>query len=162
MSSGIKVRNASYNDGSFIKKCLASLVNVSIGTNQEYKFPKFDSIYKHVLKNPDETPIFIAEKNGTPIGCAMCNRLYTLELSCKSLNIADLIVDENYRGHGVGKILMEHLKKYAKENDYGALEALTPAPTSVKAKERLAFYEKHGFFQVGTGIICVLDGVTIE
>ncbi|EAX96192.1 acetyltransferase, GNAT family-related protein [Trichomonas vaginalis G3] len=78
-------------------------------------------------------------------------------MSCKTLNIADLIVDENYRGHGVGKVLMEHLKKYAKENDYGALEALTPRMTTEKAKERMAFYEKHGFFQVGPGIICDLE-----
>lgn len=60
MSSAITVRNALSGDADFIKKCLRSLINVSFNTKNDYKYSKFDPIYKHILKNPEETPIFIA------------------------------------------------------------------------------------------------------
>lgn len=162
MSGAITVRNGKLSDGPFIRKCISSLMNICLGTNQEYKWPKFDKMFDHVIKNPVETPVFVAEKNGEPVGCALCNRLYLLEMGSKTLNIADLVVDDKYRGQGVGAVLMDHLKKYCKENDYGALEALTPRVGTEKYKERMAFYEKHGFFQVGPGVICDLEPENIQ
>ena len=69
--------------------------------------------------NDDTTPVFVCEKNDDIKGYAFC---VIQDLSqCdnlrpdKSLYIDDICVDENYRRHGVGKMLYEHVLQFAKE-----------------------------------------------
>ena len=69
--------------------------------------------------NDDTTPVFVCEENDDIKGYAFC---VIQDLSqCdnlrpdKSLYIDDICVDENYRRHGVGKMLYEHVLQFAKE-----------------------------------------------
>ena len=69
--------------------------------------------------NDDTTPVFVCEENDDIKGYAFC---VIQDLSqCdnlrpdKSLYIDDICVDENYRRHGVGKKLYEHVLQFAKE-----------------------------------------------
>lgn len=59
---------------------------------------------------------FVAELNdGTIVGIALCFFAYYTWVG-KSLYLDDIIVTEQYRGHGIGKALMNQVIKFGKES----------------------------------------------
>ena len=55
-------------------------------------------------------------------------------------HIEDIVTDQNYRGQGLGKWIIEHLMKLAQGN--GCYKVILDC-----AKENISFYEKCGFEQ---------------
>lgn len=60
----------------------------------------------------------------------------------KECYVSDLLVNENIRGKGIGKKLIESLSKYAKSNNCNRL--MLNNPKESKSYER-SFYSKNGF-----------------
>lgn len=67
----------------------------------------------------DETPVFVADDEGTVAGYAFCvikqPPFTTTMKPAKTLYIDDLCVDENIRGKHIGTLLFDHVKEKAKE-----------------------------------------------
>ncbi len=96
-----------------------------------------------ILSN-DNTPVFVAEKDGEVVGYAFCIKKQFLDdnnmTDVKTLYIDDLCVDENVRGAGIGKTIYEYVTNYAAENDYYNVTLNVWADN----KNAVAFYEKIG------------------
>lgn len=77
-----------------------------------------DEELKKILAD-DQTPVFVAEKDGNVVGYAFCVHQQYINnnnmTDIKTLYIDDLCVDEAARGAHVGKALYEYVIHYAKE-----------------------------------------------
>ena len=116
------IRKATHNDIPRILELLSQVTDVHAEGRPDF-FIKGKRKYNEedLLKiiNDDTTPVFVCEENDDIKGYAFC---VIQDLSqCdnlrpdKSLYIDDICVDENYRRHGVGKKLYEHVLQFAKE-----------------------------------------------
>ena len=116
------IRKATHNDIPRILELLSQVNDVHAEGRPDF-FIKGKRKYNEedLLKiiNYDTTPVFVCEENDDIKGYAFC---VIQDLSqCdnlrpdKSLYIDDICVDENYRRHGVGKKLYEHVVQFAKE-----------------------------------------------
>ena len=118
------IRKATHNDIPRILELLSQVNDVHAEGRPDF-FIKGKRKYNEedLLKiiNDDTTPVFVCEENDDIKGYAFC---VIQDLSqCdnlrpdKSLYIDDICVDENYRRHGVGKKLYEHVVQFAKEEE---------------------------------------------
>ena len=116
------IRKATHNDIPRILELLSQVNDVHAEGRPDF-FIKGKRKYNEedLLKiiNDDTTPVFVCEENDDIKGYAFC---VIQDLSqCdnlrpdKSLYIDDICVDENYRRHGVGKMLYENVVQFAKE-----------------------------------------------
>ncbi len=100
---------------------------------------------------------FVAEKDGVIIGIALFYYRFSTWKG-KTLHLEDLIVEEEYRGEGIGKELFDRVLKVAKEENVGrmeweALEWNTPA---------LNFYKKYGADLDEEWTLCKLTRESIQ
>lgn len=90
-------------------------------------------------------PIFCAVNDGQVVGYVFCIiaeiKNDPMLRDAKTLHIEDVCVDESCRGGGVGSLLVEYVKTYARENDFTRID-LDVWEFNDRARE---FYEKHGF-----------------
>ena len=116
------IRKATHNDIPRILELLSQVNDVHAEGRPDF-FIKGKRKYNEedLLKiiNDDTTPVFVCEENDDIKGYAFCviqdlSRCDNLRPD-KSLYIDDICVDENYRRHGVGKKLYEHVVQFAKE-----------------------------------------------
>ena len=116
------IRKATHNDIPRILELLSQVNDVHADGRPDF-FIKGKRKYNEedLLKiiNDDTTPVFVCEENDDIKGYAFCviqdlSRCDNLRPD-KSLYIDDICVDENYRRHGVGKKLYEHVVQFAKE-----------------------------------------------
>ena len=109
-----------------------------------YPLPENDSrsYLELILKNPDEM-VFVAELNGKVIGWT--NVFKTLHLvSGYCCELAGLVVDVQYHRMGVGKLLLNNVYKWSKEQGCDHLRVRT----NIKRKDAHKFYEGLGFKEV--------------
>lgn len=115
------VRRAEVKDIDFINKLLSQVLEIHaklrpdlfISGTRKYTTEELTQIIKN-----DQTPIFVAEEDGTLYGYCFCmieetknsNNLYDM----KTLYIDDLCVDENARGKHVGRTLYKYVVDYAR------------------------------------------------
>ena len=116
------IRKATHNDIPRILELLSQVNDVHAEGRPDF-FIKGKRKYNEedLLKiiNDDTTPVFVCEENDDIKGYAFCviqdlSKCDNLRPD-KSLYIDDICVDENYRRHGVGKKLYEHVVQFAKE-----------------------------------------------
>ncbi len=66
--------------------------------------------------------VVIAERNGSAAGFALFFHNFSTFLARPGIYLEDLFVQPAYRGHGVGKALLQHLAALAVERGCGRLE----------------------------------------
>ena len=95
-----------------------------------------------VLKSKDHTA-FVAAIENKIVGWIGAAQAIMIEVM-PHCEINGLVIDENYRGKGIGKLLVERVKQWAKEkgNDKLSLRC------NVKRIEAHLFYEHLGFKEV--------------
>lgn len=73
----------------------------------------------NVIIKDEQTPVFVAEKEGTVLGYAFCIHKQFIDdnnmTDVKTLYIDDLCVDEAARGGHIGRALYEYALEYAKK-----------------------------------------------
>lgn len=69
------------------------------------------------MKKFPTTLCLIAFMDGTPAGLANCFYGFSTFCAAKVLNIHDLAVSPNFRGRGIGEMLLSAVEKKAAEND---------------------------------------------
>ena len=114
---------------------LSQLTTVGTITQQQ-----FQQQLSNIQQNPNHL-IYVIQDNETnqiiASGTLLIELKFIHEIS-KVGHIEDIIVDKNYRGYGLGKIIINHLVQKAKEhNCYKVILDCT--------QDNVAFYEKCGF-----------------
>ncbi len=85
--------------------------------------------------------IFVCEADESIIGMVSLLNLVSTALGKKVAMLEDMIVDPEWRGQGIGAMLLDHACSWARENGYGRITLLTDGD-NVPAQR---FYEAHGF-----------------
>lgn len=100
----------------------------------------------------------IAEANDKPVGFALCFYNYSTFQGKAGIYIEDLFVDEEYRGHGIGKGFFKFLALKAKDENLGRIQwwVLDWNEPSIN------FYKKMGATLMDEWTVCRLDEKGIE
>jgi GNAT superfamily N-acetyltransferase len=95
-----------------------------------------------VLQSKDHTA-FVAQHEHKVVGWIGAAQAFMIEV-LPHCEINGLVIDEHYRGRGIGKLMIEKVKQWAKEkgNDKIGLRC------NVKRTEAHLFYEHLGFAEV--------------
>lgn len=80
-----------------------------------------DLILETLFKN-DKADVLIANYDSNPVGMALYFYTYSTFLGRIGIYLEDLYVKEEYRGKGIGKLLIKNLAKICLDNGYGRLE----------------------------------------
>jgi len=97
---------------------------------------------KEVMNAEDHTA-FIAFHNGKVVGWIHAFKCVFLE-SNPFIEIGGLVVDEEHRGKGVGKKLIEKIREWSMAKDVHCIRVRS----NVKRKEAHQFYLNNGFTEV--------------
>lgn len=106
-----------------------------------YKINIADTVsqIQNVMSHPDHCAFVIAD-NERILG--WIHAFKTLKIESKSsIEIGGLVVDENHRGRGIGRRLVERVKEWSKESDIPVLRVRT----SIKRNDAHTFYNSLGF-----------------
>lgn len=156
----MKVRRAENKD---IEKILDLLIQVDMvhhnGRPDIFKGPvtKYNAEQLEDIIKDDNRPIFVCvDDDDKVLGHAFCIyqqiQDHKLLTDIKTLYIDDICVDEAARGRGVGRMLYEHVKEYAKEKGFYniTLNVWECNPTAIK------FYESMGLKPQKIGMETIL------
>jgi (aminoalkyl)phosphonate N-acetyltransferase len=133
-SNTIKVRKATPNDLSSVYELVCKLENETL------KQEVFEQIFEANLKSPD-CFYFVAETENKIVGFISFHVQYLLHHCGAVGEVQEFYLEKDFRSQGIGKRLMNEVKKYAKANDVKSLEV-----TSNKNRaENINVYESLGF-----------------
>ena len=96
------------------------------------------------IRRPKETgsdPTFIAEENGRPLGVIALHRCHMIQYQAPVVRITALVVKQQARRRGVGRLLTDHAVHWARQSGCEFIE-LTSALDRAEAH---AFYRGLGF-----------------
>lgn len=131
----IQTRTASVDDSNSIR-----LLSAQLG--YEISLADTEANIREVLTSKDHVA-FVAVDNEKVIGWVHAFPTRTIE-SLPFVELAGLIVDENYRSKGIGKILVERIKEWCIEKNILHLRVRS----NVKRKEAHEFYMNNGFTEI--------------
>jgi GNAT superfamily N-acetyltransferase len=81
-----------------------------------------EQLHDHLFGDRPCIEALLADHQGTAIGFALFFTNYSTFLTKPGLYLEDLFVKPEYRGQGVGKLLLSHLARLALQRNYGRLE----------------------------------------
>lgn len=130
----MNIRKASLED----KDNIFALLNKLYENKIQYDI--FSKIYEAKWNNENSYYIVAVEDNKM-VGVLIMEMFIQLHRAKKTSFVDDLIVDEEYRNNGIGKLLLQNAIAYAKQQDCEVVEL-----TSFLSNENAhRFYERNGF-----------------
>ncbi len=99
---------------------------------------------KDILRQKGEI-LLVADVYGQAIGYVLGTTIIEINTP-KTLRLGGMVVNENYRQWGIGRMLMKGLEKWAKKEKF----EIILVPTNVKRKNAHKFYEKIGYQNIKT------------
>lgn len=106
-----------------------------------------DNDYKHILTSPGSF-LYVAREVSSGKIAGMITLVVVRIPYVKKSSFEDLVVDENYRGKGVGAMLLNQAIKKAKEENAAYID-FTSRPRRIKGNE---LYKRLGFEQRETNV----------
>ncbi|MEQ1884311.1 MAG: GNAT family N-acetyltransferase [Bryobacteraceae bacterium] len=99
----------------------------------------------------------LAWVNDVPVGFALFFPSFSTFLGKSGLYLEDVFVEPAFRGQGIGKALLQHLARIARERDYGRME------WSVLNwnEPAIGFYKKLGAQMMDEWTTCRLTGAAL-
>lgn len=130
----LTIRYATPADATYVYKFVCLL--------EDLQFDKalFEQYYLRNIANQEYYYLLAVDEN-KPIGYLSCHGQLLLHHLNYVYEIQELYVDNAYRGEGIGKLLVNHLKELLKDKDYDMLEVAC----GFKRPESHIFYERVGF-----------------
>lgn len=138
------IREAQFNDIQNIN----NLYLILFGLMQQYE-PDYmkashqdEDFLKSVVAQENNLIAFVYEADNTVKGFAIAQMQETLPYNCliplKCIYLIDIVVDENSRGLGIGKALIDKVKEWGACNgsDYIELKVLTANKAAIELYER--------------------------
>ena len=114
------IRKADENDIPLIQKFIVKLAEFEKLSDQVISTEQ--NLKKNIFGKKPYAEIIIAEIDKRAVGFALFFHNYSGFLGKPGLYIEALFVNPEYRGEGVGKMLLTHCAKVARERDCGRLE----------------------------------------
>ena len=140
---GIKIRKASHSDIETLKAFQRKLVEFERPFDPTIK--KGDVEYYNIKNklNSDKVRFLIAEADGKPVGCGLGEIMKNVKWSVHKYKgyIGLMFVEEDFRGKGISKMIIEDIIKWFKENKIKDARLLVYAEN----KGAVRAYEKAGF-----------------
>ena len=109
-------------------------------------------IYNKNLGDPDNIYL-VALVNDTVVGFINCHAQHLLHHSALIGEIQEMYVIEEFRGNGIGKLLIEELKKSAISKDIHQVEVVS----NTKRLRAHRFYEEEGFTHTSSKFVLPLN-----
>lgn len=129
------------------KNILESLQKLLPQLSTNYK--SFDHNDLGEILNADSTRLFIACDSAAENEIVGTYTLVIFRIpTSKTIRIEDVIVDEKRRGKGIGKAMMNHAMKFAKNAGIDKIE-LTSHPSRIEANK---LYQSLGFTKIDTNV----------
>ena len=133
-SAQLSIREATSFDRDIIYKMICGLEDMTMDVHG------FDFAFNANMQSANIC-YSIAELGGNPVGMVSCHIQPLLHHAALVSEIQEMFVEPEYRSHGVGKALMEHVTMYAKEK--GAIQ-MEVTSRGVR-EEAHRFYQREGF-----------------
>ncbi len=108
--------------------------------NKQFDYEMFMNLYNENLKKP-EINYFVAADNQQIAGFISFHTQILLHHCGLVGEIQEFFVDKHYRDKGVGKMLINAVKKYSSEKGIVSIEVTT----NKKRTENVKIYQKYGF-----------------
>jgi PhnO protein len=128
------IRKAVGNDLGIVYRFLCEL------ENEDLDFDAFKSIYIENISNPKNL-YMVSESDNVVSGFISFHIQNLLHHSGLVGEIQEFYIDKTFRGKGIGKLLIDEIKNYAKQNNLKSIEVTS----SKKRTENVLMYEKLGF-----------------
>jgi GNAT superfamily N-acetyltransferase len=135
--TGVRVRRARAADR-------AELARLSTELGYPMSPAEAEGRLEEIANHPDHV-LLVAESEGRAAGWIQVSRSRVFE-SARQAEIAGLVVGEELRGRGIGRVLVEEAARWALENGCDALRVRT----NVVRERARRFYEREGFAPVKT------------
>jgi GNAT superfamily N-acetyltransferase len=154
--AGVQIRSATEADVPLILQFIRDL---AIYEKLEHKvIATEETVRRTLFGNPRFAEVVFAEVDGKEVGFALFFHNYSTFLGQPGIYLEDLFVKPESRGHGIGKALLAHLAKLAKERGCGRLEWAvldwnTPS---------INFYKSIGAVPLSDWIVFRLTGEALE
>ena len=97
------------------------------------------------IEHSDSDEVLVAKEGGAVVGMLLIHYRRAMSHGSWVAEVDDMYVTPERRGHGVGKMLIEEAVRQAKRREASHLVAGVGA----RNENALAFYEDHGFEEVG-------------
>ena len=130
----LTVRKATPADAEFIYQFVCLLEDM------QFDRELFGQYYLRNITNLEYYYLLAVEAD-KPVGYLSCHGQLLLHHLNYVYEIQELYVDSAYRGKGIGRLLIEHLRTLLKDKDYDMLEVAC----GFKRPESHIFYEQVGF-----------------
>ncbi len=108
---------------------------------KEFQLNSFQEIFMKMAEQPDFYASYVYESNGKITGFISVVFYRTFFHRVGTAQVNELVVDEHFRGQGIGQVLMQTVELEARKRKMDELEVGTE-------KENLSaqqFYRKYGF-----------------
>ncbi len=136
----ISIRKLEKRDFSFVVPLLQQLSSFEL--REEVSSLQFELFVEHLSSSRNHS-VYVLEKEGVVIACiTLIIEPKIIHSFGKILRIEDFVVEEEYRGAGYGKHLLDFAKKFGKENGCYSISLVSSA-------KNIPFYSKSKFYQKG-------------
>lgn len=154
MQDNVIIRPATQADIKALTELLYQLFSVE--EDFEFNSEKQTKGLEILVNETDRARILVAEHNNNVIGMLNAQTNISTVEGGLALTLEDMVVDKNYRGHGIGKKLMQEMQKWAESKGITRMQLLADKTNS----PALAYYEKLGWKQ--TNMFCLRKYTSIH
>jgi GNAT superfamily N-acetyltransferase len=116
----IAIRTATVDDVALIHRLIRALASYERLAHECVATE--DGLRRSLFGDQPGAEVLIAEFGGVPAGFALYFHNYSTFLARRGIWLEDLFVDPEFRGHGIGRMLLARLAVIALERDCGRLE----------------------------------------
>jgi PhnO protein len=134
MNSNLQIRNIKPQDLNFVFKSICEL------ENEELNFEIFAAIFNENIANPNNLYL-IAENENEGVGFISFHTQNLLHHNGRVGEIQEFFINQNHRGKGVGRQLIEKIMQYAEDYKLKSIEVTT----NKRRVENVLIYENLGF-----------------
>ena len=134
MQSNLEIKKVKTQDLDFVYKSICEL------ENEELDFEVFAAIFNENIANPNNLYL-IAENENEGLGFISFHTQNLLHHCGRVGEIQEFFINENHRGEGIGRQLIEKIMQYAEEHKLKSIEVTT----NRRRVENVMIYENLGF-----------------
>ena len=148
MDSKIKIRKAVSSDIADLAGLLRDLFSIE----EDFQFDEQKQragLLMLIESDCNEKVLFVAEKDKRVIGMCSAQTLISTAEGGKAAMIEDMAVEKSARGNGIGRLIMDEIASWAKENGITRLQLLADK-NNIRA---ISFYKKNDWKD--TQLICL-------
>ena len=148
MDSKIKIRKAVSSDIADLAGLLRDLFSIE----EDFQFDEQKQragLLMLIESDCNEKVLFVAEKDKRVIGMCSAQTLISTAEGGKAAMIEDMAVEKSARGNGIGRLIMDEIVSWAKENGITRLQLLADK-NNIRA---ISFYKKNDWKY--TQLICL-------